>query len=141
MNKQLIHSLTDMHAFGKTLSKELKAMSVVYLVGDLGAGKTSLVQGIMQGLGYSGVVTSPTYNIIHEYPTNTFCVYHLDLYRLNTPEEAYELGLEEIVNDNSIVLIEWPEKGQGCIPEANYRVDIRTVAGKVKERHIYLHWH
>jgi len=134
MNNQHISSLTSMHDFGKNLSKKLTGASVCYLTGDLGAGKTSLVQGIMQGFGYVDAVTSPTYNLIHEYPVQKLCIYHIDLYRLNTPDEAYELGLEEIIHDNSIVLIEWPEKGLGCIPEATCKIDIRNVDGQTEGR-------
>lgn len=134
MNNQHINSLTDMYEFGKKLSQKLTGASVCYLTGDLGAGKTSLVQGVMQGFDYTDAVTSPTYNLIHEYPTQKLCVYHIDLYRLNTPDEVYELGLEEIIHDKSLVLIEWPEKGLGCIPEATCNITIHNVADKVGER-------
>ena len=140
MNNQHINSLTEMHEFGKSLSKRLGGGSVCYFTGDLGAGKTSLIQGIMQGFEYTDAVTSPTYNLIHEYPTQTLCVYHIDLYRLNTPEEAFELGLEDIASNNNIVLIEWPEKGQGCIPKANCFIDIRTIAEKIEKRLVRVQW-
>ena len=140
MNNQHISSLTDMYECGKTLSQQLSGGFICYLTGDLGAGKTSLVQGIMQGFGYVDAVTSPTYNLVHEYPTKSLTVYHIDLYRLNTPEEAFELGLEEIVNSDSVVFIEWPEKGQGCIPEAHCLIDIRTVDKKINERLISVEW-
>ena len=136
MKNYHIDSLNAMYEYGKVLSKRLKNGAVCYLTGDLGAGKTSLVKGIMQGFNYDGAVTSPTYNLVHEYPAKTACVYHIDLYRLNSPEEAFELGLYEISDDNNIVLIEWPEKGQGFIPQANYLIDIRTVVGKADERFI-----
>jgi len=134
MKNQHIDSLTAMYEYGKSLSKRLNKGTICYLIGDLGAGKTSLVQGIMQGFGYNGAVTRPTYNLVHEYPTKNICVYHVDLYRLNMPEEVFELGLEEMSTDSNIVLIEWPEKGEGCIPEASCLIDIQTVNGKVDER-------
>lgn len=136
--KHYIYSLSEMYSFGMTLSQSLKGAMTCYLTGGLGAGKTSLVQGIMQGFAYTEAVTSPTYNLVHEYPTESLCIYHIDLYRLNEPQDAYELGLIDIVNDDSLLLIEWPEKGQGCIPEADCLIDIRRIGTESDARTVAL---
>ena len=124
-----LKNLTALQAYGAQLSQQLPFPYVCYLEGDLGAGKTSLVQGIMQGFGYTGAVTSPTYNLIHEYPiirnNQTFTVMHIDLYRLDDPSDVYELGLLDLLDTHSMLLIEWSEKGRGYIPPADQTIILR----------------
>ena len=98
--------------------------AVVYLAGDLGAGKTTLTRGIMRGFGYKGAVKSPTYTIIEPYEFVKSHIYHFDLYRLAHAEEVEFLGAEEYFSSKNLCLIEWPERGQGFIPSADLVIEL-----------------
>jgi tRNA threonylcarbamoyladenosine biosynthesis protein TsaE len=106
------HSAEETIAFGRTLSELLSPPKLILLRGDLGAGKTTLVKGIAAGFGAAQEddVTSPTFTLVHEYRGPRANLYHIDLYRLDTPRELETLGLDDLRSDNSILLIEWGEK-------------------------------
>jgi tRNA threonylcarbamoyladenosine biosynthesis protein TsaE len=105
-------------ALGRTLAAALRPGDVVALFGDLGAGKTTLARGILRGLGFEGDVASPTFPIVVPYETPALPLWHVDLYRLDDPAEAGELGLDEALAEGALV-IEWPERlGGGLWPEA-----------------------
>ena len=125
-----------MHLCGQTIAADINLPAVVYLQGNLGAGKTTLVQGIAQHFSYTEIVSSPSYNLIHQYPTETASIAHLDLYRLDDPQELEMLGLADLLNDNSLLLIEWPEKGQGYIPKADIEINIVYQANPATGRDI-----
>ena len=112
--------------FGMLLSRHLPRRGVVLLIGDLGAGKTTLTKGIVEGLGVApgDEVTSPTYTIVHEYGDPTR-VYHIDLYRLDTEQEVSALGFEELLERDALVLIEWGERFPALLPEN--RIEITLV--------------
>ncbi len=114
-----ISKLTQLDDVAAWLAKRITAPSWVYLIGDLGAGKTAFAQRFIACKGYSGRVSSPTYALMQEYETMTGNVIHCDLYRLADALELDEIGLLEAVIDNrAIALIEWPTKGQGVLPPA-----------------------
>ena len=111
-------------AFGRRLAKAISAPCQIHLYGNLGAGKTTLTRGILSGMGYSGLVQSPTYTLIEPYETVLGQVYHLDLYRLGHGEELEYLGIRDLDGEKSICLIEWPERGQGFLPEPDLEITI-----------------
>ena len=118
------HSLIDTAEIGKAIAAQLTVPACIYLEGGMGAGKTTLIKSILTGLGYSGQVTSPTYNLIHEYPLVDKTVYHMDLYRLEDPQELAYLAIEDLWQEDSLFLIEWPERGAGWLPKATAKVCI-----------------
>src|ERR1700730_19289551 len=99
-------------ALGRELASQLGPPKIVVLRGDLGAGKTTLVKGIAEGFRAASHddVTSPTFTLIHEYRGQAATIYHIDLYRIDTPRELETLGLDDLMTDNSVLLIEWGEK-------------------------------
>lgn len=109
---------------GAEIAPLLSFPGVVFLEGELGAGKTSLCKAIIHRLGYTGAVTSPTYNLIQEYPVEQGIIYHMDLYRLDDPTEIEFLGLEDLIGDSSLFLIEWPAKGRGYLPSESHQINI-----------------
>jgi tRNA threonylcarbamoyladenosine biosynthesis protein TsaE len=111
-------------AFGTRLAACLPRRLVVYLEGDLGTGKTTLVRGILRGLGHQGSVRSPTYTLIEPYELGGTRVYHLDLYRLGDPGELEYLGLRDLLAEEAILLVEWPDRGVGALPPPDLRVVI-----------------
>jgi tRNA threonylcarbamoyladenosine biosynthesis protein TsaE len=106
------HSAEETIAFGRSLGDVLVPPKLVLLRGDLGAGKTTLVKGIAQAFEAASEedVTSPTFTLIHEYRGPAATLYHIDLYRIDTPRELQTLALDDLVVNNSILLIEWGEK-------------------------------
>lgn len=114
----------ETQAVGRQLSEILPDRAVVLLIGELGAGKTTLTKGIVEGRGAAKAddVSSPTFTLIHEYG-NPVSVYHVDLYRLEAAEEARRLGLEDLFDQSALVLIEWGEKFPKLLPDR--RIEIR----------------
>ena len=96
---------------------------VIYLSGDLGAGKTTFVQGFVRGCGITDAVRSPTYALLEPYESNGLALLHLDLYRLRDPTELETLGLRDWAASSTVWLIEWPEKGEGHLPPADVRAE------------------
>jgi tRNA threonylcarbamoyladenosine biosynthesis protein TsaE len=120
-------------ALGERIARELPRRAVVLLIGDLGAGKTTLAKGIVKGLGAGEPddVSSPTFTLIHEYGTR---VYHIDLYRLDRAAEAAALGIEELFDKDAVVLIEWGERFPQLWPAA--RIEIRLQQAQGDDRRI-----
>ena len=112
-------------ALGAELSRVTDAPCILFLQGDLGAGKTTLARGFLRERGYTGPVRSPTYTLVEPYPLANDTVYHLDLYRLANGEELEYLGLRDMLESASILLIEWPEQGAGWLPQADLELHIQ----------------
>jgi tRNA threonylcarbamoyladenosine biosynthesis protein TsaE len=110
-------SADALNQFGEALGRELRAPAVIGLSGELGSGKTTLVQAICRGLGARVLATSPTYALVHHYETpQGRSVYHVDCYRLKSPDEARDLGFEDMTREQAIVLVEWPERAGPWLP-------------------------
>jgi len=112
-------------AFGARLARELAPGLTFYLEGDLGAGKTTLVRGLLRALGHGGRVKSPTYTLAETYSLPAFELYHFDLYRLHDPREWLDAGFRDVSGGQVVSLIEWPEKAAGWLPPPDVVVRLR----------------
>jgi len=119
-------------ALGESLAAELPARAVVLLIGNLGAGKTTLAKGIVKGLGAAQPeeVSSPTFTLIHEYSPR---VYHIDLYRLDRPDQVATLGLDEIFDRQAVVLIEWGARFPQLMPQNRIEIQLRATGEDSRE--------
>ncbi|MFM1573257.1 tRNA (adenosine(37)-N6)-threonylcarbamoyltransferase complex ATPase subunit type 1 TsaE [Helcococcus ovis] len=127
--KREIKDLRELENFGKKLAKELKFGDVISLKGDLGAGKTTLVQFVAKELGVEDYVTSPTFSIVNIYEGQQK-IYHMDLYRLEDPEELEQIDFENYFYPEGITFIEWAEKGEYYLPEDMIEISIEIGLNK-----------
>ena len=111
----------DTLALGLMLAPCLAPGMVIYLIGELGAGKTTLARGLLRGLGYAGKVKSPTFTLVEVYEVSRLYLYHFDFYRFSDPRELGEAGFREYFNPQSVCLVEWPDKAAG-LPAADLRI-------------------
>jgi tRNA threonylcarbamoyladenosine biosynthesis protein TsaE len=134
----LIHladtSATDQ--LGKILAAALSDRTVIYLHGDLGAGKSSLARALLRGLGVQGAIKSPTYTLIERYALESGEAVHLDLYRLSEASELDFLGLDELQVNARLWMIEWPERGEGHLPDPDLRIYLEVEGRGRKARMI-----
>lgn len=114
----------ELWTWGENFGAALEPPIIVAISGELGAGKTTLVQAICRGAGVTEPVTSPTFALVHRYQASRAVIYHIDLYRLEKPEELTNLGWDDIVASHSIILVEWPERGAGRIPSDAVSIDL-----------------
>lgn len=132
--KQLEYFLADEEAtiamgaaIAKVVKTRLKKGIVVFLNGDLGAGKTTLTRGFVRGMGHQGNVKSPTYTLVEPYDLADWQVYHFDLYRLSDPEELEYMGIRDYFEDNCCCFIEWPERGVGLLAKEDIIINIAYI--------------
>jgi tRNA threonylcarbamoyladenosine biosynthesis protein TsaE len=115
---------TQTLSLGSALARGLQPGMVVYLRGELGAGKTCLARGILRGLGFGNKVKSPTYTLVEAYEVSRLYLYHFDFYRLDDPGAWIDAGFREYFNEHAVCLVEWPEKAGGTLPAADLDIQL-----------------
>ena len=148
LNRKIVDERA-MLAFGKSVARALVPRLVITLSGDLGVGKTTLARGVLQGLGFGGLVKSPTYAMLEPYQLDLGAVYHFDLYRMSDPEELEFLGYRDCLRDAYLCLVEWPERSDGYLSKIDLELSIisegdtrivtirsHTPAGKITNEHL-----
>lgn len=131
------HSVADTFEIGRKIGEHLEPSSVVGLDGTLGAGKTHLVQGIAAGLGLpQGSVVSPTYTICIPYEAR-LPLLHLDAYRIKSPEEVDDLGLDEAVDRGVVLIVEWASRIENVLPSIDLKIEIRQIGQSQRELHLH----
>jgi len=134
----ITHSAEETTAFGRTLVDLLAPPKLVLLRGDLGAGKTTLVKGIAAGFEAASEedVTSPTFTLVHEYRGPRAHVYHIDLYRVDTARQLETLGLDDLIAENSVLLIEWGEKFARFVRDRDMEISLERVGESERKIHV-----
>jgi tRNA threonylcarbamoyladenosine biosynthesis protein TsaE len=125
-------------AFGARLASCLQPGLLLFLRGELGAGKTTLTRGIARGLGHRGAVKSPTYTLVEPYRELRIPLYHFDLYRLGDAEELEYLGIRDYFSGQAVVVVEWPDRGRGVLPEPDLSIQLDVLPAG---RRLHLHAH
>ncbi len=124
MKQRFLPDPEDTESYGAELYHALPAKCLIFLHGELGAGKTTLVRGFLRAAGHQGTVKSPTYNLVEDYKLSGKQIYHFDLYRLNDPEELELIGIRDYLAQDSVCFIEWPEKGGNLLPNPNITIKL-----------------
>lgn len=126
---RILTTEADTEAFGAELLQWLPDKCLIFLRGQLGAGKTTLVRGFLRAAGYRGKVKSPTFTLVEEYSLDGRNVLHFDLYRLADPEELEWIGMRDYIAQKAICFIEWPEMGGGYLPEPDMIIELTISHG------------
>jgi tRNA threonylcarbamoyl adenosine modification protein YjeE len=122
-------SETQLRAWGEELGRAASPPLLITLAGELGVGKTTLAQSICRGYGVLEEVTSPTYALVHQYSAPKSAVFHIDLYRIESPDQLTNIGWDEIVVARSLILVEWPERADTRLPEDHLPIDLDYMPG------------
>jgi tRNA threonylcarbamoyl adenosine modification protein YjeE len=131
----------ELRDWGRRFGKAAHAPLLVTITGELGAGKTTLVQAICAGYGVTDEVTSPTFALVHEYRAARSPVHHLDLYRLDRPDQLEEIGWDELVSARAVVLVEWPERAGDRVPPGHVTLSLQHLPDDPARRLLYAGWH
>ena len=127
-------SESELRAWGEELGRGASPPLLITLTGELGVGKTTLAQSICRGYGVVEEVTSPTYALVHQYSAPKSPVFHIDLYRIESPDQLTNIGWDEIVSGRNLVLVEWPERADTRLPEDHLPIDLDYMAGDPARR-------
>ena len=131
----------ELIAWGERFGRLASAPLIITVTGELGAGKTTLTQAICRGYGVTEEVTSPTFALVHRYHAPKSPVYHLDLYRIERPEDLTNLGWDEIVSDDAVVIVEWPERAGDRIPKLHVPISLQHLPHDAGRRLLYAGGH
>ena len=131
---KLVLSEAELREWGEKLGDASAPPLIIALSGELGTGKTTLAQAICRGYLVSGEVTSPTYALVHEYASPRSPVFHIDLYRLDSPEQLTNLGWDDIVGSHSLVIVEWPDRAGDRLPQDHLPIDLEYAPGDDSHR-------
>ena len=126
-------NIDEIQNAAKIIIQLIDEYKIITFSGELGAGKTTLINTICQELGVKQHVTSPTYSIIQEYQTGNNVIYHMDLYRIKSVDEAIGAGIEDCLSSNSLCLVEWPEKASSLFPEETVYISLQTLSGDTRK--------
>lgn len=118
----IVNNVEETLNIGEQIGNLCNAGDIICIIGDLGVGKTHLSKGIAKGLGIKEHITSPTFTIVNEYDSGRLKLYHFDVYRVNDPDEIYELGFDEYIFDNALSIIEWADYIESLIPKEHVRI-------------------
>ena len=132
---------SELRAWGEQFGRVAAPPLVVTISGELGAGKTTLVQALCLGYGVTDHVTSPTFALVHRYTAPRSIVFHLDLYRLRDPSELANLGWDELLAEQALVLIEWPERAEGRMPLNHVSISLQHLVDDPARRLLYAGGH
>lgn len=131
----------ELVAWGEKFGRAARPPLLVTITGDLGAGKTTLAKAICRGYGVTDDVTSPTFTLVHQYAAQRSAVYHLDLYRVRSPDELTNLGWDEILSQEALVLIEWPEHAGNRLPHSHVPISLQHLLERPDRRLLYAGGH
>lgn len=131
----------ELRDWGRRLGQQITPPLIITLDGDLGAGKTTLAQAICEGFGVQDEVTSPTFAIVHEYRAPKSPVFHIDLYRLEKPSDLQNVGWDDIMQADALILIEWPDRSGGLLPAGHVPIQLNYVDGDPDRRVLYAGGH
>ena len=129
----ITHSASETRALGKKLAAHLKPGDTVILQGELGSGKSEFARGVARGLGVEGPVPSPSFTILNAYDEGRIPFYHFDWYRISTPEEIPEMGMDELLSGGGVSMIEWSERAPEYLPEKLLAVRLRWIDEETRE--------
>lgn len=127
-------SETELRTWGEELGRAATPPLLITLTGELGVGKTTLAQSICRGYGVTEEVTSPTYALVHQYSAPKTAVFHVDLYRIESPDQLTNIGWDEIVAARALILVEWPERAGTRLPDDHLPIDLDYMAGDPARR-------
>lgn len=134
-NPDWVHEVPDeaaVSALARNFASQVQSPLVIFLIGDLGAGKTTFARAFIQALGYESYVKSPTYGLLESYSVGGKAILHLDLYRIEDPEELDYLALRDLFDEDTVLLVEWPEKGHLHLPHP----DLSLLFGETEESRV-----